>query len=165
MLDIAQKHIEELKLLHLNTWYDEKYKFYNYRTWCETPKISENTWDYHDFVSLNKEGKVIGGISYSVNRDGDIAYGLGIINFTDDMLTFGKDVHRAVRDVFEKFSFHKLKCSVVIGNPIEATYDRLITKYGGRIVGIDRQDTKLWDGKYYDVKRYEILKEDYFKCR
>ena len=41
--------------------------------------------------------------------------------------------------------------------------DKMINKYGGRIVGIYRQEAKLIDGEYYDLKMYEILASEYFK--
>ena len=52
--------------------------------------------------------------------------------------------------------------SVVIGNPIEESYDKMIAKYGGRIIGIYKEDVKLTDGEYYDLKTYEILASEYF---
>jgi RimJ/RimL family protein N-acetyltransferase len=164
MLDIALKYKEELQKLHINTWYDDKYKYYNYRSFWELPKFEESTWDGHDFVSLNKKGEIIGAIEYSINRPVESACGLGIISFTDDP-TFGKDVLQAIKDIFEKFNFRKLSFCVVIGNPIEKTYDKLVVRYGGRIVGIEKDETKLADNKYYDVKKYEILRDDYMKAR
>lgn len=71
----------------------------------------------------------------------------------------------ALRDIFEKFHFRKLDFTVVIGNPIESTYDRMVEKYGGRIVGIQKKQVRLIDGQLYDKKLYEILAEDYFKKR
>lgn len=165
MLDIALKHTEELKKLYVNTWHNEKYKYYNYRSFWEMPKFEESTWDGHDFVSINKKGEIVGAIGYSINRPTESVCGLGIINFTDDKLTFGRDVLQAIKDVFEKYNFRKLSCCVVIGNPIEKTYDKLIPKYGGRIIGIEKEETKLCDNKYYDVKRYEILREDYMRAK
>ena len=50
-----------------------------------------------------------------------------------------------------------------MGNPIEKMYDKYINKYGGRIIGINKQSTKLQDENYYDVKYYEIFREDYLK--
>lgn len=88
--------------------------------------------------------------------------GLNIINFTDNKATFGMDAGQALRDIFEKFHFRKLVFVVVIGNPIEKTYDRMIARYGGRIIGIQSQQVKLIDGQFYDVKMYEILLDDYF---
>ena len=164
MLDNALKHIDELKRLHLNTWHNEKYKYYNYRLFWEMPKFEESTWNGHDFVSINKKGEIVGAVGYSINRTTESVCGLGIINFTEDA-TFGKDVLQAIEDIFEKFNFRKLSFCVVIGNPIEKTYDRLIQKYGGRIVGVEKEETKLCDNRYYDVKRYEILRSEYIKIK
>lgn len=161
MLDTALKYKDKLTELHICTWHNEKYKFYNYRCYWDLPTFKENTLDGHDFVSLNEKGEIIGAIGYCILRDTESVCGLGIINFTDDHTIFGKDVLQAIEDIFEKFNFRKLSFCVVIGNPIEKTYDRLALKYGGRIVGIERQETKLFDNKYYDVKRYEILREEY----
>lgn len=161
MIEPAIKYKEELTKLFINTWYNEKYKYYNYRCYWDLPQIKENTIDGHDFVSVNSKGEIVGAIGYCILRDTESVCGLGIINFTDDMFTFGRDVLQAIKDIFEKFNFRKLSFCVVIGNPIEKTYDRLIAKYGGRIVGIEKEETKLVDNKYYDVKRYEILRRDY----
>ena len=162
MLDNALKHADALKMLHLDTWHDEKYKFYNYRCFWELPTLKENTLDGHDFVSINDKGDIIGAIGYCIMRDTESVCGLGIINFTGDK-AFGKDVLQAIKDIFEKYNFRKLSWCVVVGNPIERTYDKLCAKYGGRIVGTEKEETKLFDNKYYDVKRYEILRLDYMK--
>ena len=166
MLDIALKYVDKLKMLYINTWHNEKYKYYNYQCFWKMPTFDESTWDGHDFVSLDKNGEIIGAIGYSINRPTESVCGLGILSFTDEpTLEFGKDVLQAIKDIFEKYNFRKLSFCVVIGNPIEATYDRLCEQYGGRIVGIEKQETKLCDNKYYDVKRYEILRADYLKAR
>ena len=165
MLDIALKYKDELQKLYVNTWHNDKYKYYHYRDHFEVPKLEDNTWGGHDFVSVNSKGEVIGSIGYSIVRSTNSVCGLGIINFSDNYITFGRDVMQAIKDIFEKFNFHKLSYCVVIGNPIESTYDKLTAKYGGRIVGIEKQEAKLFDNKYYDVKRYEILREDYMKAK
>lgn len=69
---------------------------------------------------------------------------------------------RTIKDIFEKFGFKKLSFGVVVGNPVEKQYDRLVRKYKGRIVGVKEQHAKLYDGKYYDVKLYEIISDHYF---
>jgi hypothetical protein len=67
--------------------------------------------------------------------------------------------------MFTKFNLHKLDFGVVIGNPVEKTYDNLCRRYGGRILCIEKEETRLQDNKLYDVKRYEIMREDYLKVR
>ena len=72
---------------------------------------------------------------------------------------------QVIKDIFEKFNFNKMNFGVVIGNPVEKSYDRLVERYGGRIVGIKERETKLFDNQYYDVKEYEILKENYLRSK
>jgi hypothetical protein len=68
-----------------------------------------------------------------------------------------------IKDMFEKYRFNKLNFTVVRDNPIEKTYGKLIKRYNGRIAGIREQETKLIDGKLYDVKEYEIAADRYFR--
>lgn len=161
MLDIAINHIEELKQKMNSIWFDEKYKFYNNDLYYSDFKVDDDTWNRHQFVSLDKNGCVIGYIGYSVSRQTHSCSNLAIINFSDNKMIFGTDLGQALKDIFEKFKFKKLNFKVVIGNPIEKSYDKMINKYGGRVVGIYSDETKLIDGEYYPVKLYEILRENY----
>lgn len=163
MLDIAINHTEELKKRFRETWFEEKYKFYNYDTYYSDWSIDDSTWDNHQFASIDKNGVVIGYIGYAVKRQTYNCDALGIINFSDDKITFGMDVGHVLTDIFEKFKFRKLNFSVVMGNPIEKTYDKLVKKYGGRVVGVYEKEVRLVDGDYYDVKYYEILRENYLE--
>ena len=63
----------------------------------------------------------------------------------------------------EKYNFRKLNFYVIAGNPAEKAYDKMIKRYGGRVVGYRRKNTRLFDGKYYDEKLYEVMREDYFR--
>jgi hypothetical protein len=164
MLDFSIKYKERLQGKYIDIWYKEKYKYF-FNSACQIFGIDEHTWDTHDFVSLDKDGNIIGNIYYSVNRNTLNAERLCAVNFTDDIYTFGKDLLQVLRDIFEKFNFNKLSFCVVIGNPIEKSYDKLVQKYGGRIVGIKRKEFKLFDNKYYDCKQYEILREDYLRSK
>jgi RimJ/RimL family protein N-acetyltransferase len=69
-------------------------------------------------------------------------------------------------DLFDKFNFRKIEWTVVVGNDnAEKMYDRIINKYGGKIVGVKEKSTKLIDNKYYDIKYYEIFKDDFERSR
>lgn len=158
MLKPAQLYKQELQIAFQNTWYDDKYKFYH-GSYCSTFQVSEDTYNSHQFVSVDKEGVVIGYIGYSIDRSTMSVYGLGIINFSDNKLVFSKDLYTALSDIFLRYQFNKLNFNVVQGNPIEKSYDRWINKFGGRIVGIYKQHTKLQDGELYDSKMYEIFRD------
>ena len=161
MLEPAIKYKDQLEELQYNIWFEDKYKFWNNDEYYDVINIEPTTWSKHQFVSVHN-GEVIGYISYSVSRTEHDVHNLNIINFSDNKYIFGKDVFQALTDIFHKYGFRKLSFHVIIGNPIEKTYDKLIKKYGGRIVGIKKEDVKLIDGKYYDIKMYEILASEYF---
>lgn len=164
MLKLALQYKDELLAKYINTWMNERFMYYH-DSWYSELCIADNTWDKHQFVSVNDNNEVVGFIHYKVYRNTNDCDSLGIIGFSDNVLDrtcFGMDVGTAITDIFEKFRFRKLSFSVVIGNPIESTYDRLVEKYGGRIVGTQKKEVKLVDGEYYDSKLYEILASDYF---
>lgn len=161
MIDLAINHEEELKKKYQMTWFNEKYKYYYSSYGFSNFTVDDNTYTRHQFVSLNKEGEVLGYIGYCTDRERNIADGLNIINFSEDKITFGMDVGTAIMDIFTKFHFRKLSFYVIVGNPIEKTYDKMVSRYNGRIVGIKKDEVQLFDGKYYDMKLYEILENDF----
>lgn len=167
MLDLAYKHEQEIRDLFYDTWYDEKYMFYHisYRTPFQTSSFNDGDWNCRQLASVDSNGNVIGYISYSIIRQSDIACEFGAINFSDNKLTFGRDLIQVIDDIFCKFNLKKLEFSVIVGNPIEKTYDAMIKKYNGNIVGIQKRHAKLMDNNYYDQKLYEIFREDYITAK
>lgn len=163
MLDVAIKHKDRLTERFRETWFQDKYKYWNYANYFEEMPIADSTWVEHQFVSLDSDGELIGYIGYKIDRSNDFVYALNIINFTDNKAVFGMDAGQVLRNIFEKFHFRKLFFSVVIGNPIEKTYDKMIERYGGEIVGVHKEHVRLIDGKFYDEKLYEILEKNYFQ--
>lgn len=164
MLKLAKAYESELNSKILSIAYEEKYKFiqtinyYNY-----TIEVDNNSWNSLQFVSVNKDNDVIGYFKANIDRSADMVDSLQVMNFYDINLTFSKDFHKFLMDLFNKYSFRKVKFSVLIGNPAEKMYDKYIEKYNGRIVGINKEEVKLFDGKYYDFKQYEILSSDFYK--
>jgi hypothetical protein len=92
MLKPAILYKEEINKLHAAIWFDDKYKYYNYNMHWGLINANEDTRDWHEFVSVDKNGKVIGLITYYVYRGPMNATSFGAINYTDDKITFGKDV-------------------------------------------------------------------------
>lgn len=159
MVDVALNHADKLQNEFRKTWFVDKYKYYNFDSYYEEYKPSIDTWNKMEFVSIYKD-KLIGYISYNIDRCTNNCYGLRIINFTESPGIFGVDLYKVLRDIFFKFKFNKLKWSVAVGNPAEEGYNKIINKIGGRIVGVYKQDIKLWDGSVVDAKVYEILRKD-----
>lgn len=163
MLDFAQKHKDELEAKYMNIWGVKKYWYYNCCSYYEKKILVDNTWDWMQYVSVIN-GEVTGYLGYSICRESRYVNSLEIINFTDNPL-FGLDVMQMIKEIFEKYNYRKAEFSVIIGNPIESQYDRLISRYGGKIIGIYKEHVMLPDGKLYDEKLYEIFREDYLKRR
>jgi RimJ/RimL family protein N-acetyltransferase len=161
MLDVANKYKDKIEELYYNAWYDDKYKYYFNSCWRDKKVLSDNNYSDITFVSIDKDKNVLGLIGYQISRTDDCVNCLYIINFSDNKMIFGRDVGKVLDDIFTRFNFRKLDFSVVVGNPIEKSYDKLIHKYGGRVVGTYKKHTKLIDNQLYDEKMYEIFREDY----
>lgn len=163
MLDVAIRYQEQLTDKFRSVWLKEKYKYWAGSTYFDDWEPIKNTWVDHQFVSI-RNGEIIGYIGYSINRaDGDVAHELNIVNFEEKpSITFSLDLGQALTDIFEKYNLRKLNFYVIVGNPAEKAYDKMIERYGGRVVGYRRKNKRLFDGKYYDDKLYEVMREDYF---
>lgn len=145
--------------------FDEKYKFYNANSYYDyNTNLADSSWNQLDFVSM-KNNEIIGFLSAKIDRGNDSVSSLRIINFYEMNLTFSKDFHQFLTDLFTKFNFRKICFSVVIGNPAEKMYDKYIREYSGRIVGTYKEEVKLYDGKYYDFKVYELFKNDFERVK
>lgn len=164
MLDLAVKHKNELEVLFSNIAFQDKFKYANYNNYYTyNVEFANDSWLNLEFVSVDKNNKVIGFLSGKLDRNNNAVSSLRVINFYDLNYTFSKDFHQFLHDLFVKFDFNKINFTVIVGNPAEKMYDKYIKKYNGRIVGTYKDDVKLFDGKYYDLKAYEILKKDYLK--
>ena len=164
MIEPAIKYETQLKEKFVDIMFNPKYQFY-FGQYSYFPALEKNNWNCHDFVSVNSKGDVIGYIGYTIIRAVYKICDLKIINFSDkDTIVFSRDLGNTLKDIFEKYAFNKLEFNVYVGNPIEKSYDKACLRYGGRIVGVSKNHIKLQDGKIYDNKMYEILKEDYFKA-
>jgi len=162
MLKTAYTYKDKLQETYNTIVFNDKYKYYNFNNyWSYEVKLSQDSWNNIEMVSVDKNNNVRGFFRASISRESDKISALGIMNFYDKSVTFSKDLYQFLSDLFIKYNFRKIEFTVVIGNPAEKMYDRIMKKYGGRIVGVEKLSTKLVDGLYYDVKYYEIFKEDF----
>lgn len=166
MLDYAWKYEREINDKVMQCWYTEKYKYYFTGTYNNVyqSELSKSGDDYRsrEFASIDKStGDVIGVISYRPIPYAKTVETFAAINFTDDTVTFGKDLHQVIDDIFRKFNFEILRFTVNVGNPIEEKYDKYVRKYNGRIVGIESQKIPLYDNTFVDLKIYEVYRKDY----
>ena len=162
MLEIAFVHQDALNKAWQRCIHNERFKFYNFGShFGYEIKCSDSTWDCLQMVSVNKTGDIIGYLSASLDRANDKVSAIGALNFFDINLTFSKDFRNFLDELFTVHRFRKIEWFVVVGNPAEAMYDKIVKKYGGRITGLERESVRLYDGAYYDVKSYELFNRDY----
>jgi len=165
MLKLANLYVEKIQIKYQKiVIFNNKYKYYNYFPyWDYNINIAKDSWNCIEMVSVDNNDHIIGLLKAEINRGSDKVSSLGIINFLEINYIFSKDLRQFIHDLFIKFNFRKIEFSVIVGNPIEKTYDKYINKYGGNIVGITHKSIKLQDNKYYDIKYYEIFREEYIK--
>ena len=91
-----------------------------------------------------------------LDRDYMIITELSLVNYSQTYVEFYSDFIEFIRRLV-RVGFRKICFSVIVGSPAERTYDRFVKRYGGRIVGTHKSHVKLIDGKYYDLKLYEVF--------
>lgn len=163
MLKPAIEYKDQLEACDRKIWFNEKYKYFNTQGQFGPFEVNKDSSKALEFASVNQEGEVVGYIACGIDQRTYSGNGMCIISFCDDIMTFGADIRTAIRDLFCKYNFYKLNFSVVVGNPAEKHYDKLVNLYSGRVVGTYKDDVRLMDGKIYDLKVYEITKEEYLR--
>lgn len=125
-----------------------------------TIPIDDNEWNKIQRVSINKEGTLLGFLSATVYRRAYSITNMSFISFYPKSTNFIllKDMRSFVKYLLKERKFVKIQFNCIIGNHAERFYDKFIESYStGRIVGIQKLDVKLADGKLYDLKIYEIV--------
>lgn len=159
MLDLAIRWPEELQARYQQTLFDPKYKFYHrFSTISYHLDISANS-DTVQMVSL-EAGEVVGFMAADLNRETNTAFNLNIIKFEPDSREFSADIFGFFIMLFTQLGVERVVWDVIIGNPAEKFYDYIAANYGGRIVGTFHNEARLTDGKLYDVKYYEMYREE-----
>lgn len=159
MLKPAVLFEQALQQKNMENWHNQDDIYYsdcNYKI-----KISEDTWEQHQFVSLDKKGDIIGYISYKIDRVAMSVSCLGIISYDKGNIQFVKDVIQVINDVFYKYNFNRIEWFAYVDNPAAKGYRKFIKRFGGRECGYYRQVSKMQNGKLGDGVRFEILKSDF----
>lgn len=165
MLDLAINHVPQLQARYRETLFDERYKFYRRSPGFEYfLPIMDNCSDGVQYVSIDN-GEVIGYLSVKFNRLTQTAYDLEVIKFASGYSpTFSQDMAEFDLMLFYQLGINRLVWSVVVGNPAERFYDELTNVCGVRVVGVFKNEVTLTDGQLYDLKFYELLKDDFFNA-
>lgn len=164
MLDFAIRHRNRLQDRYLQTIDDPRFKFYHRSPAMEySLPIYPDSWEWVQLVSLTPDGDVGGYFGARLNRLTKTAYDMEMINFNGRNEVFTADLFSFIDTLFCYYGMNRLVWNVIAGNPAERLYDRLTVDFGGRVIGVFKQDVMLSDGQLYSVKWYEAFKEDYYR--
>lgn len=160
MLKAGQLYIDRLnKIMMERVWYDPYYMFYG-GTGHYNFEMTDNNVDKHFFVSVDKEDRILGVVSYRIDWQARSAYNFGLMSFEKGSFMFLADIQRVVYDIFYKYNLERMEWFCFADNPAKKLYDAFIKKIGGAVVGCFHRQAMLADGKLHDSVMYEILKED-----
>lgn len=163
MLKLAYPYQDALNATWQSIAFREKYQFYNTgKCWYYKIELADNSWDNIQMVSIGASEKILGFFSANIDRQANKVQNVGAINFGDLNIAFSKDFYQFLTELFTKHHFRKVEWRVVVGNPAERMYDKIIDKYGGRIIGIRSATTITADGVLRDEKEYELFREDFY---
>lgn len=121
----------------------------------------EEAWEFTEQVSINGANEIVGYFQATIKRPENFVENILALNLKNNSYTFAKDFKDFWTSMFDKHKFRKIRFYVIIGNPAEKLYDKIVTKYGGKIIGLFRDEVLFNDGTYRDVKIYELYKDSY----
>lgn len=164
MLKPAQLFKDKLQEENIKAWYRPENIFWNNNAGDYSIDLPDNNYNIHCFVSVNKEGNILGYITYNVDWSAMSAYGFGIISYRKKSVEFARDVFKVICDLFETYHMNRISWAAYVDNPAIRAYRNFIKKYGGRECGYYRQIKRLQDGRLHDMVEFEILAEEFERC-
>ncbi len=161
MLKLAYSYQDKLNRAWEKCVFQERFKYYNGSScWGYKIEVDDTSLNRIQMVSVDKNDEVVGYFSACVYREANTVTSIGAINFFSVNYTFSKDLFAFLENLFIVWGFDKIEWRVVVGNPAEKMYDKIVEKYNGRIVGVSRRAVKIHGGMY-DEKLYEVFRDDY----
>ena len=136
--------------------YSEDFKYLVEQVWEFEITTDANDEDRLQFVSVNHSNQVLAYFSAFINRRLYKVDSIEAIVFHNSLIS-SRDLLKFVNDLTFKFGFHKVSFEGLVDSPGEKVYDRHLEILKARVVGIKKNEVRLSDGKWYDVKLYEIL--------
>lgn len=124
------------------------------------PDIAENpdacTMQY---AIINKEGKCIGYLAYTIDWYSSSAYNFGLFSFDRGNVIIGRDLFNEMEKLIHEYKLHRIEWKVISGNPVKRSYDKFCEKYHGRVLEM-RDVFKDRHGNYRNSYTYEIINDE-----
>ena len=166
MLKNALLYVEQIREKELNTWYDDKYKYFCGESGFGLPEFPDNNLNQHYLASVDSKDEVLGLIRYTLDRGKrTIAYSFGVKSYAEGSATFAEDALQAIENIFMKYNADAMFWTVVDGNPVVKHYIKFCFYYGGRMCAYRKLDATDMYGNYRDSYTFELLRYNYMMQR
>lgn len=158
MLKNAKNYEEEIKKALRETWYDPEYQYYHSDSYHSDIDLSDDR--LYAFASCIHD-KIIGFISYRIDRGVNGVRQFGAISFDKGNPVFARDTAQAIDDIFIKYHFNRLEWYCIDGNPIGDYYLKFIKEHGGTVMAVEHECVRTLDGDIRGSIGFEILAKNY----
>lgn len=157
MLAPAFYYNEELQKEHRKIVYDPKYKYLVENFWGFEIELDNTDEDRLQLVSVTPAGEVLGFFQVDIDRVRNMATSIAMLSFRESSIQFSRDFHQFITDLFEKHHLRKVRFEAILDSPPDKLYFKHKDTYNFIPVGILRSEALLTDGKYHDVRLYELF--------
>ncbi len=163
MLDLAYLNIGTLKQLYMQYIKKNENKYYlidffsNYDI-----QIDPNDWNRIQYVSKDFNGNIIAYFEARINRGFNIINDLEILKFIEyPNIIWIHDFIRFLKVLLLEKNFRKVVFYAIIDNPSFTKCELYLLKYKlVKEVGVMKNHCILNDGKIYDMKIFEIERDN-----
>ena len=159
MIKPALLYADQLQKKVIESWYEPETRFYS-GLGSGKIELVDNNYDERQYVSIGKDGNVIGYISHNVDWCTRSASHWLMTSFDKGNLEFVRDLHKVVTDLFFKENFNRVEWWCFADNPAVRGYKNFIKRFGGSIVGELHKSAVFSDGTVHDTYIFEILREN-----
>ncbi len=160
MLKPAKLYEDWLKEEFTKVAYTDEFMFYTGYGHMHSISNFDLQDNVYSYAVVDKEGNLIGYISYRVDPLLSLACNFGIQSFVKDTITLANDLYEIMKSLID--TYHRVEWRMIAGNPAERSYDALLKKFNGRKITL-RDSTKDNYGNYHDEYIYEIITTDHLK--
>lgn len=164
MLKRAILYKNQLPQLFTKIADDPYYRFFTTSYSEFDRKIEDSNWSKQQFVSVDRNDNVIGYFEADVLPKQHFVRNLNMIRFGKENrydFIFAKDLLDFFVKMFFYYEYKKINFTVAVSSPNEKWYDKFVERYGGRIVGVKKENFALENGLLLDEKIYEIFRKDF----
>lgn len=110
----------------------------------------------YQFASIDENGDLIGFIGFRVDLYAHSVYNFGLLSFDKGNLILARDLDTILHELLRNPTVHRLEWRVVVGNPVEKTYERFCKKHNGNVATLHKICRDMM-GEYHDLKIFEVF--------